>query len=197
MSEAEAKMIVGTLKSWPFPNQHGWMRFEVDVGKQWPVKLDTKIEAIIEQVRKLGTAEGAWHFNESDGNPNPNQPGTFYKNRLLSKVEPAGEATVSATAVSAVPAQNDEKVDWDAKERRDYRSRAWAQTISAFVHTIRTEESVDEVFQRLQPFQRKVYQDITGNFAYPQDNSDLPEALQGGAYDEPDPAADPDSDIPF
>lgn len=175
MSESEAKTIVGTLKSWPFPNDHGWMRFEVDIGKQYPVKLDTKIEAIIEQVRELGTAEGAWHYNESDGNPNPNQPGTFYKNRLLSKVEPVSGDGQTAIPVSASSGSSDErmtKADWDNKDRRNYRSRSWAQTISALPK--QEGETDEDYFLRLQKFQRKVYGDITGSFAYPEDGSDLP-----------------------
>ena len=63
---------------------------------------------------------------------------------------------------------------WDAKERRDYRSRAWAQTIAAFTHTIKTDEDPEEVFDRLQVFQRKVFQDVCQSFAFPGDESDVP-----------------------
>ena len=64
---------------------------------------------------------------------------------------------------------------WDAKERRDYRSRAWAQTLGAFTHTIKTDEDPAAVFARLQPFQRKVFQDVCQSFAYPGDpDDDLP-----------------------
>ena len=53
-------------------------------------------------------------------------------------------------------------------------SRAWAQTLAAWQHTINEGDDPLLVFARLQPFQRKVYQDVCGRFAYPEDNDDVP-----------------------
>jgi len=65
-------------------------------------------------------------------------------------------ATQAPTPTPSTPAP----VDWDAKELRDYRSRAWAQTISAMTHTIKVDESAADIFVRLYALQRKIYRDI-------------------------------------
>ncbi len=64
--------------------------FHVNVGRQYPVKLKTKIEEIKLQARAAGKNKAVWTFEESEGNPNPHRPGTFYKNRWLSRVEEGG-----------------------------------------------------------------------------------------------------------
>lgn len=200
MSDSVALTAEGTLDRITKDETTGWYTFEIDTGGKWPLKLKTKKSDIVDSVKAHGRAPGVFHYQESDGNINP-RTGDPYKNRYISKVDPIGATPVGTTAVaveSSSPVEEQkERVDWDAKERRDFRSRAWAQTISAFAHLIDPEETMDQVFVRLQAFQRKLYQDITGNFAYPADESDLPEALRGGAYDDPDPESGTDDDIPF
>lgn len=83
-------------------------------------------------------------------------------------------APVTTVIGNAGKSEEMTKEDWDAKERRDFRSRAWAHTISAFQHTIKVDEDPEEVFARLQPFHRKVYGDICQSFSYPGDESDIP-----------------------
>jgi hypothetical protein len=84
------------------------------------------------------------------------------------------ERSEAAPAAAAPKTIAEPAVDWDAKERRDYRSRAWAQTLAAFQHTIRVDEDPADVFLRLQPFQRKVFEDVCQSFSYPADDSDIP-----------------------
>jgi hypothetical protein len=55
------------------------------------------------------------------------------------------------------------KADWEAKERRDFRSRAWAQAISAMAHTIKTDEPAQSIYDRLHPLQRMIFVDIVRN----------------------------------
>lgn len=68
------------------------------------------------------------------------------------------------------------KADWEAKERRDFRSRAWAHTISALAHTIKTDEDPTAVYARLRPFQRLVFTDIVRNLVDDEkdDEPDIP-----------------------
>lgn len=179
MSESEAKTAVGKRVGIMEKNG-GWTQFVIDVGRQYPLKLDTKIPAVVEACRAFGEGTGVWHYNESPGNPNPNKPGTFYPNRYLSKVEPVTGDGQSSTHSAADGGSEERmtKTDWDNKERRDYRSRAWAQTLSLFTPHVDLQtllpEQMDLVFGAMQTWQRKIYHDVTGNFSYPDDESDLP-----------------------
>ena len=95
MSEAETKQIVGQCVE--ITEKNGWTSFSVDVGTQYPVRLSTKVAAIIEQARAVGSDVATWTFKESQGNENPNKPGTYYMNRYLDKAE-AGERTAEQVA---------------------------------------------------------------------------------------------------
>jgi hypothetical protein len=58
-----------------------------------------------------------------------------------------------------------EDVDWDAKERRDFKSRAWAQAISAAgpmekVGPDEAPETTKQYFDRLKPLQHAIWLDI-------------------------------------
>jgi hypothetical protein len=176
MTESETKTATGICSE--ISERGEWTTFHIDVGSQYPVKVSTKLQPVIELGRAASKAGGrfVWTYSESQGKENPHQPGTYYKNRYLTSVGPVDENAPAADAAisSAQSSEGMTPEKWDAKERRDYRSRAWAQTLGAFNHTIKTDEDVEAVFLRLQPFQRKVYEDITGRFAYPEDESDVP-----------------------
>ncbi len=71
----------------------GWTAFSISVdGMQYPVKLSTKLPALIEQGRAAGQSRAVWTAKESDGAENPNKPGTRYRNRYLHSVEVGGTA---------------------------------------------------------------------------------------------------------
>ena len=194
MSE-ELKTAVGVLDGWQ-DKPTGWTDFQIlFMGRQHPTKISTNDAQLVNAVKELGTNVGTFTFAETDSpniNPRNNQP---YKNRYLREVVAGAvegaQTQQNATAGSATPptasgSQSQDAQTWEpppryseeevarfeAKERRDYRSRAWAHTMSAFTHTIKTDEDPLAVFVRLQPFQRKVYEDICGLFAY--DDSDIP-----------------------
>jgi hypothetical protein len=176
-TKTETKKITGPCVE--ISERNGWTSFSVDTGGEHPVRLSTKLEAIIQAARGVGGDVATWTFKESDGNPNPNRPGTFYKNRYLDKVELAGgtdgdktDTTSSTPEQTTLPIETTgQNVDWDAKERRDYRSRTWAITVSAFTHTIKTEEDPVEVFKRLLPFQTRLYFDVVRELGQPDDDS--------------------------
>lgn len=152
--------------------QGGWHRFSIAMpGKQYPLKLDTKQSDIIEAARAAMGQLATWEYTEKDAdkiNPHTNTP---YKNRYLEGVVLG--ATDEAQAAAAQTSQNsstaggrgDEmtKADWEAKERRDFRSRAWAHTISAMAHTIKVDEEPLAIYERLHPLQRLIFVDIVRN----------------------------------
>jgi hypothetical protein len=167
MSDEVILTAVGTVQSIN-KKASGWTEVEVAMpGKQYPLKLATKRDEIIGVVNSLPVgAVATFTYKESDGNPNPHKPGTYYKNRYLEDVELGAtpEAQQAASATSAASGAVSQEV-WEAKERRDFRSRSWAHTISAFQHTIKIDEDPTETYRRLSPFQRLVYLDIVRNLA--------------------------------
>lgn len=193
MSEGVTKTVVGVCTGIT-ERKEGWHQFEISIpGRDYPVKLDTKIEDLIDAARAVkNTGEIAtFTYTEKDsGTPNPHRPGSNFLNRYLEGVEAgshAPEGSQAADAGSTAPSGGDgsgyepqarytkeEIKTFEDKERRDFRSRSWAHTMSAFTHTIKTDEEVGDVFARLKPFQRKIYEDICQGFAYDVDDSDVP-----------------------
>jgi hypothetical protein len=181
----------------------GWFEVEVQVpGKNYPVRLATKSTSLLDKVRDAAKAsEGnvlTFHYKESESskeNPNTGKP---YMNRYLEDVE------AGATAVANTASGNSQKdnVDWDAKDRRDFRSRAWAQTISAFAHTLKADDEPTEVFLRFRPFQQALYHDIVQELD-PRGGAKAPEPppvdeqqrMEAEYDNEPPPPTD--DDIPF
>ena len=74
--------------------KNGWTAFHINIGTQWPVKLSTKLPALIEKGRAVGNQHATWHAKESQGGENPNKPGTYYTNRYFQDVV-VGEAAES------------------------------------------------------------------------------------------------------
>lgn len=171
---------------------NGWIEVKVgQPGKQYPLKLATKRSSLVDQVRELKGAVGTFSYKETESERINENTGRPYTNRYLEGVE-AGAASDSGTSGTTASGNDGgkENVDWDAKERRDFRSRAWAVTVSAFQHTIRTDEAPLDVFNRLRPFQQAMYADVVRELDGPKPQ----------AQAEPIPAADEppyDDDIPF
>ena len=168
---------------------NGWTDVMVlFVGRQNATKLGVGPDdsALVDDVRALGSAEGTFEFTEKEGDINP-RSGKPYINRYLqsvhsgnSQTQPdasggAATSTAGGSYQEAPPRWTEEEVQrFEDKERRDFRSRAWGQTTAAFSHTIKVDEDPLAVFDRLKPFQRKIYEDITGSFAYPVIDDDIP-----------------------
>jgi hypothetical protein len=80
--------------------KNGWTSFAINVGRQYPVRLSTKLPALIEQGRAAGQERAVWSAKESQGGENPNKPGTFYTNRYLDGVEVGGAISPAAANAS-------------------------------------------------------------------------------------------------
>lgn len=96
--EAVKKQIEGVCAE--ISEKNDWVTFSIDVGRQYPVRLSTKLEALIKQGREAKNNKAVWTFSESQGGENPNKPGTHYINRRLEKVE-VGAALDPALAGSS------------------------------------------------------------------------------------------------
>jgi len=198
LSEAETKVVVGKCVEIVDKPDTEWVKFNIDVGTQYPLGLSTKKESIIQAARAVGGEVATWTFKESQGNENPNKPGSYYMNRYLDKVEvgalgAAPGPSPTTTSVGAPSQQQttlpiettSDPVDWDAKERRDYRSRSWAITVSAFTHTIKADEDPVEVFKRLLPFQIRLYHDVVRELGNLDEENDIPFAWHDNYSAEP------------
>ncbi len=95
MSDAVDKQIEGVCEE--ISEKNGWTSFAINVGSQYPVRLSTKLPALIEAGRAAGQERAVWKFKESQGGENPNKPGTFYTNRYFDGVEVGGSAMPDPT----------------------------------------------------------------------------------------------------
>jgi hypothetical protein len=107
MSDAETKQIEGVCEE--ISEKNGWTAFAINVGSQYPVRISTKLPALIDQGRAAGQQRAMWTFKESQGGENPNKPGTFYTNRYFESVEVGGP--------THVPPQGWEQAEKDAAPR--------------------------------------------------------------------------------
>ena len=87
---SDTKTITGVCTEIAQKPGSEWTEFHIDGGGQYPVRLSTKLQPLIELGKAVGSNLATWTYEESQGNPNPNRPGTFYMNRYLSKVEVGG-----------------------------------------------------------------------------------------------------------
>ena len=99
--EAVKKQIEGVCEE--ISEKNGWTAFSINVGSTYPVRLSTKLPALVDEGRAAGQQRAVWSFSESEGAENPNKPGTNYINRRLEKVEVGGSVTQQA---SSSPSRN-------------------------------------------------------------------------------------------
>jgi hypothetical protein len=174
------EQYVGTLIGVMSKPGSDWHTIEISVPNlRYPVKADTKKAEIIEKVNAVGTEVATWTVNEVESDKTNPKSGKPYINRYLEDVAAGGEIAPTADArqpaTSTASGSEKSEVDWDAKERRDYRSRAWGQTLGAFQHLISKEdrENPAALFESLHSFQRLVYLDIVRDL-HQEDDDDLP-----------------------
>ena len=170
------KSVVGTCTAVEQKPGSEWMRFMVEVqGDKYPQRLDTRDEDVIAAAKGVGAQIATWTFNEVESdkiNPRNNKP---YINRYLEGVElggvpgtgaQSGQSSGGGGGGGGSNQYSPEEIErFDERERRDYRSRAWGQTLGAFENTIKADDDPILLFEKLKPFQRKVYEDIVGDLA--------------------------------
>ena len=163
--------------------------------------MDT-LTIVLSDVEEISgsNAKGPWtKFNFKDGNGEiagstfsegvGDIGKTLIGERVLLNLEPARDPKYAPTvkAVKAAPkpepvstgpsAAGSGDVDWDAKERRSYHSKAWAQAISASQHTAKSTETAKDIFTRIKPLKDAIYQDIVGDLAFPKELSKADEDI--------------------
>lgn len=160
---SEQRTVVGTCQATEQKPGSDWVRFMIEVeGNQYPLRVDTRDEDVIARGKAVGAGVATWTINEKESdkiNPRNNKP---YTNRYLEDVVEGGTPGTGASTGSGGGGTSGTmtNADWDAKERRDFRSRAWAQTLATFEHTIKDTDDPILIFEKLKPFQRKLYEDV-------------------------------------
>lgn len=180
----ERKSVVGTCQAVEQKPGSEWIRFLIEMqGKQYPLRLDTRDEDVIAKAKAVGAGIATWTFNEVESEKINQRSGKPYINRYLEDVVEGGDPANTSGSSSSQGQYTKEDIDrFDEKDRRDFRSRAWAQTLATFEHTVKDDEDPMLVFARLKPFQRVLYEDI----------------VQGLAKEEAPSVLSPaDDDIPF
>lgn len=99
MSDAVKKQAQGPCEE--ISEKNGWVTFNINVGRQYPLKLSTKLETLVAAGRAAGQNVAVWTYAESEGGDNPNRPGQKYINRRLEKVEVGGALDPALAAASS------------------------------------------------------------------------------------------------
>lgn len=102
MTDSVTKTIVGVCEE--ISEKNGWTTFHVNAGSKYPVRLSTKLPALIEQGREAGSETAAWTYKEVESDTINENTGKPYVNRYVEKVE-VGDHAASApnTGVTSAP----------------------------------------------------------------------------------------------
>lgn len=140
----------------------GWTEFQISVpGKNYPVKLATKLPKLIEEGRAVRDAIATWTYKESESGMNP-RSGKPYKNRYLESVElgAATQVQSSSDAPTIVqPEPHHEPIHFADKERLITRQTC----LKAAANFPLEEEGGDwaeKVMKSAERFEQWLYRDI-------------------------------------
>lgn len=171
MPEGTQRVVVGTVAGIEEKTQ-GWFRVSIAVpGKQYPVKADTKLEALIDKARAVrdAGAVATWTIKDvpqfdQEGNPkiNPNS-GRQYENHYLDGVEEGAPASGTQQTQSG-PEPKHEPIHFADKDRSITRMallRSAAMVVAAEITSgIKHEDNGLEVMKMAHRFEQDVYRDI-------------------------------------
>ena len=140
MTDAVKETITGVLDGIT-EKPSGWSEISVKVeGWQYPVKMSTKLQPLIELARAAGTEEMVWTFKKQESdqiNPNSGKP---YINRYFEGVEPAGSVPASAVAAGMPPVPSSDggmsKAEWAAKDSAIHKMACIKTAADALKHTL-------------------------------------------------------------
>lgn len=144
---SERKTVVGTCAG-IVEKPTGWFEVQVLVpGNQYPMRLDTKKEELIEAARGVGSSIATWTYNESESdkvNPHNNKP---YINRYFEEVElgALGPDEGSGSGQISPDPEKMSKEDWALKDSAIHHMAAVKAAADALKHTIPSEPSEDDL----------------------------------------------------
>jgi len=90
VSEPEVKTLTGICTEIAQKPGSEWVEFHVDGGGQYPVRLSTKLQPLIELGRAVGQNLATWTFKEHESEKINEKSGKPFLNRYLEGVEIGG-----------------------------------------------------------------------------------------------------------
>lgn len=85
---SETKQAIGPCTEVIQKPGSDWVEFHVmEAGKQYPVRLATKLQPLIELAKVVGSEVATWTYTESESDKINEKSGKPYVNRYLEKVE--------------------------------------------------------------------------------------------------------------
>jgi hypothetical protein len=108
VSEADTKTLTGICTEIAQKPGNDWVEFHIDVGSQYPVRLSTKLQPLIELGKAVGSNLATWTFKEVESEKINEKSGKPFLNRYLERVEvggqnPAQSVTTPDPAAKAEP----------------------------------------------------------------------------------------------
>jgi hypothetical protein len=100
--DADTKTIVGVCGE--VSEKNGWTTFHIDTAAKYPIRLATKLPAVIADARAVGQQTAVWKYKEAESDRINENTGRPYVNRYLNSVTTA-EATAGGSGGSAQTAQ--------------------------------------------------------------------------------------------
>ena len=155
MSETQApEYVAGVIEGITQKKPDTWQVSVKPDGSQYSKNLWTKDAELVGRLTPLIGQHRSFVCGASDW---VNAQGNPVRSLWINQIQ-EGDAGPPSSSQPASSQSGD--VDWDAKERRDFRSRAWGQTVAAMTHTIKVDEPPGDIFRRLHTLQRMIYRDI-------------------------------------
>jgi len=151
VSEHEVKTLTGICTEIAQKPGSEWVEFHVDGGGQYPVRLSTKLQPLIELGRAVGQNLATWTFKEHESEKINEKSGKPFLNRYLEGVE-IGGAPGKADPHHAPLVAGD-------KDRAITRM-ACLRTATAIVTGLTLEDRALETMKVAERFEVWVYRDI-------------------------------------
>lgn len=128
----------------------GWFSIEIALpGKEYPLKLDTKKQELVELARAAGENVMEWKYTETDsGTPNPHRPGSNFINRHFEGVAPPSPDANVSPSTAAPSGTGEEKLskdEWALKDRAADLRACIAIVSGALQHTVKSEPSDEDL----------------------------------------------------
>lgn len=129
----------------------GWFEITVAVpGKQYPIKLATKRQELVELARAAGQNVMEWTYNEVESEKINEHTGKPYVNRYFEGVAPVGSSPPAANAGSSAPRPAGggdamTKEEWARKDSAIHRMAATKVAADALKHTVPADPSSEDL----------------------------------------------------
>lgn len=148
--------------------KNGWTTFIVDIDERYPLRLSTKLPAVIDAARLAGSNEAEWTYKEQVSDRINENTGRPYINRFLEGVEPSA----GAAAAGGRPQAAHRPVAQGDKDRSITRMAVLKAASELYAGT----GDADGVFAVASRMETWVYRDIDP-VPFMDENEDVPETV--------------------